>query len=114
MTDTLDRVLKAGGGKIRGVGMPWFTRESWERMRAVAADRDNLPEDFAQFERIAGKRFDALIAAGHPVERVVFSLKEVNAIAAWCAAKGVPFNAHVRAGFASWKLADQHRNAGHG
>jgi hypothetical protein len=49
-------------GRLRCLAVPWFTAETWPELRRVAADHRNLPDTFAEFERMAGCRFAELKA----------------------------------------------------
>lgn len=114
MTDTLDKTLRdvqERGLKLRGIGVPWFTAESWPRLLAIAADRADLPDTFEGFERRAGERFDRHVAAGQPLEKV---LVVVDQLAAWCRELGVSVDARARSVFAAVMLARQASQAGHG
>src|SRR5580704_12309952 len=83
---------------IRSIGVPWFTAAQWPELRRVAADRLVLPERFAEFESIAGRRFDRLRAQGYPVEKILIDVSE---LAAWCRAEGKPISGGSRAEFAA-------------
>ncbi len=106
--------LQARGLNVRGLAIPWFTPASWARMREVAADRDNLPEGFAEFERLAGDRLADLVARGHPAERLVMSVENIDDLIALCRARGAPLDARARSVFAALMLSEQARHAGHG
>jgi hypothetical protein len=83
---------------IRSIGVPWFTATQWPELRKVAADRSVLPERFADFESIAGWRFDRLRAQGYPVEKILIDVSE---LAAWCRAEGRPISGAARAEYAA-------------
>jgi hypothetical protein len=104
--------LADGRPKPERTGVPWFTPESWARLLEVAVDAPVLPASFAGFERLAGARFEALIAAGHPLEKVVFDVGAVDALVAWCEKVGRPVDADARSIFAAMLLAKRNRKAG--
>jgi hypothetical protein len=112
MTDqTGDALLDvySRGYKVRGVAIPWFTAHSWQQLLAVAADRVTLPDTFEEFERRAGARFDALVAAGHPLEKVLI---DVERLVAWCQELGRPIDTGARAAFAAFTIAQRDSQAG--
>jgi hypothetical protein len=83
---------------IRSIGVPWFTREQYEKLFKVTVDRATMLPNFDEFERIAGQRFDQHKARGLPVEKVPI---DVDEFVAWCQAEGRPIDAHARAEFAA-------------
>jgi hypothetical protein len=112
MADALDKALRRAhkhGLKLRGVGIAWFTAESWPRLLEIAADRDDLPPNFEAFERRAGERFDRHVANGLPLEKVLI---DVDALAAWCRELGMPVDNPSRSAFAALTLARRDAGAG--
>jgi len=95
---------------FRGVILPWFTPESWPKMRAVAADRDNLHDTFEEFERSSTASFNELVAAGHAVEKVEI---DADALISWCRAEGRPLDGKARQMFAAITLVKRDKGAGH-
>jgi hypothetical protein len=94
----------------RGVLIPWFSPESWPKMREVAADRDNLYDTFEEFERSSTVNFNDLVAKGHPVETVEI---DVEALIAWCRAEGRPLDGMARQMFAMLSVIERDKKAGH-
>lgn len=88
------------------IAVPWFTAETWPELLKVAADRDDLPDTFAEFELIAGRKFDQLRARGVSLQRVLISVAELSA---WCRAQRQPVNAMTRAVFAAFVLMRRDR-----
>lgn len=114
MTDPTDAPLRDAYQRyqMRGVVVPWFTAESWVRLRQVADDRPTLDDTFAEFERRAGSRFDALVAAGHPLEKLVLSVDDVDRLAAWCRRSGRPLDGEARSAYAAMTMARRDQHAG--
>jgi hypothetical protein len=98
--------------KMRGFGIAWFTAESWPRLLEIAADRSVLPDTFEEFERVAGARFNALAAAGHPLEKIVLDVAAVDRLADWCRELGRPVDADARSVFATVALTERDRRGG--
>lgn len=61
--------------------VPWFTAETWPELLKVATDRANLPDTFAEFEQIAGRKFARFTAQGMHLQKV---LVDVDTLVAWC------------------------------
>jgi hypothetical protein len=80
------------------VGLAWYTRESWHRLVEVADDRSALDDTFEDWERQALSAFRKLQAAGANIHKVVI---DIDALVAWCRAKGHKINGAARAEFAS-------------
>jgi hypothetical protein len=93
-----------------GVLLPWYTPDSWPKMREAAADRDNLYDTFEEFERSSTDTFNNLVAAGHPVEKVLI---DVDALIAWCKAEGRPLDSNARHIFAVLSVIERDKRAGH-
>jgi hypothetical protein len=78
------------------VAVAWFTREEYPALAAASPD---MPTSFAEFEALAGARFDALVAQGAPLVKVTISVPE---LLAWCSAQGVPPDGPGRSAFAAF------------
>ena len=95
---------------FRGLIVPWYTPESWPKMRAAAVDREDLHDTFEEFERANAARLKDVTSAGHPVEKVEI---DVDALIAWCVAETRPLNSMARQEFAMRTLIERDRKAGH-
>src|ERR1700730_16477819 len=95
---------------FRGVILPWFTPERWPKMRAVAADRDNLHDTFGECEQSGPASLNDLIAKGHPVEKILI---DVDALIAWCKAESRPLDSSARHVFAFLSVVERDKRAGH-
>jgi hypothetical protein len=87
------------------VSVPWFTEAEYPALRRAAPD---MPATFAEFERLAGSRFDALVAQGAPLVKVWISVPE---LLQWCAANGLAPNGPARSEFAA--LVAMRRSGAH-
>jgi hypothetical protein len=86
--------------KMQGaITVPWFTAETWPELLAVATDRATLPDTFAEFEVIAGRKFARFTAQGHSLHKVLISVAELTV---WCRANRIPIDGHGRAAFAAF------------
>ena len=95
---------------FRGLILPWFTPEGYVKMRAAAADRDDLCDTFEEFEQAATATFREAVAKGHPVEKVTL---DVDALIAWCAAEERPLDRMARQVFAFVTVVERDSRGGH-
>jgi hypothetical protein len=94
---------------FRGVVVPWFTPESWPKMREAAADRDRLHDTFEEFERSSAVSVNDVVAKGHPVEKIQL---DVDALIAWCKAEDRPLDRGARQMFAMLSVIERDKTAG--
>ena len=52
------------------LGLAWYTREGWERLRELAVDREQLDDSFDAWERGAQAAIAELAAMGRVVRKV--------------------------------------------
>ena len=95
---------------FRCVILPWFMPDGYRKMRAAAADRDNLCDSFNEFEQLATKRLSQVLADGHPVEKVEV---DADALIEWCAAEERPLDGMARQTFAILTLVKRDSRGGH-
>lgn len=84
--------------QIQAVGMAWYKREHFERLRAVFEDGHVLHRSFDEWLRDAEKGRKGLEAKG---VRVVCVDIDPDAFPAWCAANGQRVNAEGRTKYAN-------------
>ena len=87
---------------MKTIGVAWFRADDWPALLTASDDRANLPSTFAEFEALAGGKFDRLVACGVPLERVLVT---VSALVTWCSATGRSVDGPARAAFAAILLA---------
>jgi len=75
------------------VGIAWYQREQWARLRELAADVDALEEDYDAWVASAERSLAMVRSQGLAVERVAV---DVDDIAAWCTREGRPFDSKAR------------------
>ena len=96
---------KPGHG-LRAVGIVWYRKADWPRLRALLADADKLPDTYAEWLAsaeglLAQLRRDGIAAERVPLDPDVFS--------AWCVARGLAPDAQARSRYASEAVAGEHR-----
>jgi len=81
--------------------MAWYSPDQWDRLRAVAADKEKLEQPYAEWAAGAGKGLAELNQAGAIVEKVTV---DVNELEQWCRNKNLAIDAGARAQFAAERL----------
>ena len=63
------------------LGLTWYSRQAWERLRELADDRDALDDTFEDWERGALAAVRDLGSIGRQVHKVPI---DIDALTAWC------------------------------
>lgn len=92
---------------IRAVGIAWYRREDYQKIRAVMADPDKLPATFDKWFYSANKFARGLEARGQIVERVYLDPDE---FAEWCQRRGMNIDAKARMTFANEFVGRKYMN----
>jgi len=82
----------------------WYRREEWERLRAVAADPEDLEDTYDKWLRNAQRLMVQMGGKGIRLVKVDVGADE---LCAWCRQQSVPVDSAARAGFASEKALRQ-------
>jgi hypothetical protein len=77
----------------RRIGLPWYSREDYSRIRDMMADRHNLAPTYDQWLAAAENNETVGRQAGLEIVRVMI---EPDTFARWCAEKGVDPNSAAR------------------
>ena len=75
------------------VGVAWYQREQWARLRELAADAPALEEYYDEWVASAERTLTTVKAQGLTVERVTV---DVDEMAEWCRRAGRPFDSEAR------------------
>ncbi len=89
-----DRISPA----VRAVGMAWYRRADYTRIKQVMVDSEKLPTTFDKWQTLAEKGEQQLKAKGHLVIRVHIDPEE---FVAWCASNNCEVDADGRMAFAN-------------
>lgn len=84
--------------KISVVGVPWYSKGAYARLRASFADGARLHETYAGWSAAARAAEAHLVAQGHRVVRVEIEPEEFMS---WCSARNVAPNAEARIRYAN-------------
>ena len=84
------------------LGLAWYSREDWERLREIADDRDKLDDAYEDWERQALKMIHDLEAVGRRVRKVPIN---VEALIAWCAERECRIDTAARSEYVTYLLS---------
>jgi hypothetical protein len=86
-----------GSGPVQGVGIVWYRREDYARLKQMFPDGDRLPETFEGWcEKLKEVR-DVLTSRGILLRRVYLDPENFPA---WCEARGLKMDAQARTKYA--------------
>jgi hypothetical protein len=80
----------------------WYSRDQWQKLRELSADKDGLEKTFAEWQTTAEEKIMELTLEGYEVQRVPI---DVDQVAKWCEKRGRAFNAVARSEFVAEQLA---------
>jgi len=83
------------------VGLAWYSREAWERLREVADDGQALDETYEAWERGALTTIRDLESVGRQIRRVPI---DIDALIAWCRERNRRIDTAARAEYATYLL----------
>jgi hypothetical protein len=86
------------------IGLAWYSREAWERLYAIADDRERLDDSFEEWERGALQAIRDLASVGRQVRKVPI---DVDAYVTWCHERGCRLDSASRAEYVSQQLQTQ-------
>lgn len=78
---------------VDAVGIPWYERADYPRIRFAMVDREKLPLTFDEWERNAKDMERSLTRRGHTIVRATLNAKD---FVAWCSARGLRVDADAR------------------
>src|SRR5579872_4151938 len=87
---------------IMQVGLAWYSREDWERLREIADDREKLDDAYEDWEHQALKVIRDLEAVGRRVRKVPIN---IDALIAWCAERKCRVDSATRSEYVSCLLS---------
>jgi hypothetical protein len=88
-------------GQPSVVGIAWYRREQWNRLREISSDRDDLEETYDEWVGDAVKALENLHAAGIDPVKVPVDTEE---LVEWCRGKERPVNGQSRSSFVAEKV----------
>lgn len=91
------------------LGLAWYSREAWERLREIVDDRDALDDTYEDWERQALAMIRNLEAVGRPIRKVPI---DIDALVAWCRERKCRNDMAARAEYVSDLLRQAEKDAG--
>lgn len=88
-------------GNDAQIGLAWYSREAWKRLRAIADDREKLDDSFEEWERGALQAIRDLASVGRQVLKVPI---DVEAYVTWCRERGCRLDSASRAEYVTERL----------
>ena len=76
------------------LGIAWYNREAWERLRQVADDVQALDENYEAWERGGLAAVRELESVGRPVQKIPI---DIDALIAWCRERNRNIDSAARA-----------------
>lgn len=96
------------GASDAQLGVAWYSREAWERLRQLADDREALDDTFEDWERGALAMVRDLEAAGRHVRKVLI---DVDALVKWCRERHCRIDQAARAEYVTYLLQGERRGS---
>jgi hypothetical protein len=88
--------------QVKGIGLGWYTPESWKRLCAIADDRKHLANTYADFVVGAEKKVADLANQGFVVKKVMI---DVYDMVRWCRQNGYRNDRRGRAAYGAHQAA---------
>jgi hypothetical protein len=86
------------------VGVAWYYKEQWDKIRSHSKDRDRVAKRYEDWESKALDYVKKLESEGVPVHRTYI---DVDMLVAWCKRQGVDVDGKSRSDYASIILAQR-------
>jgi hypothetical protein len=90
------------------LGLAWYSREAWERLRQVAEDREALDDTYEDWERQALSVLRDLESVGRQIRKVPI---DTDALIAWCRERNRRIDIDARAEYVSYLLQHAAKDA---
>ena len=84
------------------LGLAWYSREAWERLREIADDRDKLDDTYEDWQQQALTMIHDLEAVGRQIRKVPI---DIEALVAWCRERKCRIDMAARAEYVSYLLS---------
>lgn len=83
---------------LAAIGIPWYERDAYARIRSIMDDPDMLPERFDEWLEVAHLLENEIKTRG---QRVIRAIIEPEQFRSWCLSRGKKPNAKSRRHFAA-------------
>lgn len=95
------------GPRVAAVGVAWYRREDYDRLKAMFSDGIKLADTFDEWLATAQSLCDKLISEGHVVEKAYI---DPEAFPQWCRANGKVLDSTGRMAYANECAAGRFRD----
>ena len=75
----------------------WYQRDEWEKLKATAADKDDLDDTYDEWKSNASSAIQDLRDDGQLIQKVSIKIDQLEA---WCEEEGVDNNSQARSRYA--------------
>ena len=89
------------------VGIVWYTKEEWEKMKSISVDSERLENSFQEWEAMAQKTLVDMKSTGITGEKVFIKAEEFFI---WCKIHSVPVDASSRSRYVSEIMSKRNSN----
>ena len=90
---------------VRAVGLVWYRREDYAKVRKIFADGHKLPATFDQWLKRAKRKMEKIQREGHVVVKVYI---DPDTFPDWCREQGIRVDANARTIFAGIAAKAKH------
>ncbi|WP_366656588.1 hypothetical protein [Fodinicurvata sp. EGI_FJ10296] len=91
--------------QIQVVGVAWFRRDDWSKVKAIFVDSHKLHEAYDDWLAAAEQFYRRIEGQGMRVEKVYI---DPDTFPEWCRARGLRINADARQEFAGFTVAQKY------
>jgi len=89
------------------VGIGWYKKEDWDLLLINSDDRQNMHDNFDDWEKDTNKRFQELLIAGINVKKIQISVYE---LIAWCKENKLKINGSSKAKYIAFRTHQIYEN----
>jgi catechol-2,3-dioxygenase len=89
------------------IGVAWYHRDQWERLREVSTDVDKLEDTYEEWLSVANKTIKDMTAVGMSIGKVHI---DIERLILWCEENGLEMNSSSRARYTAERLREIDQN----
>ena len=89
------------------VGIAWFSPAEWQKLKAIADDRDELDYSYNDWVESAEKILRDLASKGIAARKVETTIEELQR---WCKARKRKLDRSARSEYAAWWLGNEQKS----
>ncbi|MCL4549836.1 MAG: hypothetical protein M1495_14850 [Bacteroidetes bacterium] len=89
------------------IGIVWYSKEEWEKMKQISIDSERLEASFEQWEKMAQKTLFEMKATGIIGTKVLIKSED---FLVWCKIHSLPLDAASRSEYVSEIMSKRNSN----